>query len=89
MTCLTNEREIRTGRFACYGAQAVLCALLISAGGGCAAVPLATLGSVAGLSTSAVSTGREIFTLGKLDTAEMAGYPEAVVAARRAAAESF
>jgi len=55
--------------------------------GGCAAIPLATVGTVAGISTSAVSTGREIFTLGKLDDAEIAGYPETLEATRRAAAE--
>jgi hypothetical protein len=93
MALATRERELhrsRASRFTGLGAPAVLCLMLIGwAGGGCAAIPLATLGTVAGISTSALSTGREIFTLGKLDTAEMAGYPEAVVAARRAAAELY
>jgi hypothetical protein len=65
---------------------ALLCMLMLGSGG-CAAIPLATLGTVAGISTSAVSTGREIFTLGKLDTAEMADYPDAVAATRLAAAD--
>jgi len=86
---MTLLNQSRGKRFVCFWPQAVLCILLVSAGGGCAAIPLATLGTVAGISTSAVSTGREIFTLGKLDTAEMAGYPETLVAARSAAAELY
>jgi len=90
MALLTSEIDLnrsRVSRLICLGAQAVLCIVLVGAGGGCEAIPLATIGTVAGISTSAVSTGREIFTLGKLDTAEIAGYPEALVAARQAAAE--
>jgi hypothetical protein len=57
------------------------------AGGGCAALPLATLGTVAGFAATAVSTGRDVCKGGKLDTAEMAGFDDAVWAARRAAAD--
>ena len=87
---ITNERDSNPCQlrgFTRLGAPSVLFILLIAAGGGCAAIPLATLGTVAGISTSAISTGREVFTLGKLDTTELAGYPETLVAARRAAAE--
>ena len=64
------------------------CLILLPVGaGGCAAVPLATLGAVAGATASAVSTGNDIYQLGKLDTAEMARFNDAVPAARRAAAE--
>ena len=61
--------------------------LLATAGGGCAAVPLATVGTLAGVTATAVSTGTDVYQLGKLDTAELAGFHAAVGAARRAAAE--
>ena len=89
---MTNELVLNWRRLALstrHGAPAVLCILLITAAGGCAAIPLATLGTVAGISTSAISTGREVFTLGKLDTTELAGYPETLAATRRAAAEMY
>jgi hypothetical protein len=63
--------------------------LFIGAVCGCAAIPLATIGTVAGISTSAISTGREVFTLGKLDTTELAPYPQTLMAARSAAAEMY
>jgi len=81
-------RTRRMARFIFRAAFVVLVPLLVGTGG-CAAIPLATLGAVAGIGTSAISTGREVFTLGKLDTTELAGYPEALIAARQAAAELF
>jgi hypothetical protein len=53
--------------------------------GGCAALPLATLGSLVGVGASAVSTGNDIYQLGKLDTAQMASFDQAVAAAQCAA----
>ena len=40
--------------------------------GGCAALPLAALGTVIGVGASAVSTGASVYSLGKLDSAELA-----------------
>jgi hypothetical protein len=53
--------------------------------GGCAALTLATLGTIAGSAGSAISTGREVYELGKLDAAEMARFDQAVLAAQQAA----
>jgi hypothetical protein len=39
---------------------------------GCAAASIATAGTVAGLAASAVSTGADVYHLGKLDSVEMA-----------------
>jgi hypothetical protein len=60
-------------------------ALVAPLAGGCAAVPVATLGTLLGVGASAVSAGNDVFQLGKLDTAEMAAFDRAVAAARRAA----
>jgi hypothetical protein len=54
---------------------------------GCAALPVATLGPMLGVASSAVSTGSEIYQLGKLDTAEMASFEDAVLATRAAASD--
>src|SRR5207237_6838682 len=55
--------------------------------GGCAALPLAAVGAALEATSSAVSTGNDIYRLGKLDTAEMASPDDAVDAAHEAAAE--
>ena len=68
-------------------ASALLFLLLASHAGGCAAVPIAALGSVLGVTASAVSTGGDIYRLGKLDAVEVATFDEAVEAAYLAAAE--
>lgn len=54
---------------------------------GCAALPVATLGTLLGVTASAVSTGTEIYQLGKLDTAEIAALGHAAEASRCAAAD--
>ena len=59
--------------------------LLALQAGGCAAIPMATLGTLAGVTASAVSTGTDIYQMGKLETAEMAPFERATEAARRAA----
>lgn len=66
---------------------ALLFFLIASHAGGCAAVPVAALGSVLGVTASAVSTGGDIYRLGKLDAVEVATFDEAVEAAYLAAAE--
>jgi hypothetical protein len=43
---------------------------------GCAAIPLATLGTVAGLTATAVSTGADVYSRGKLDSAELVSLRE-------------
>jgi hypothetical protein len=45
---------------------------------------LATLGSIAGATATAAQAGEEVYTLGKLDTAEMANFEMAVRAVRLA-----
>src|SRR5678815_1059114 len=55
--------------------------------GGCAAVPVAAVGTLAGAGASAVSTGNDIVRLGKVDTAEMASFDEVVSATRLAATD--
>ena len=55
--------------------------------GGCAALPLALIGSVTGLAASAVSTGNSVYKLGKLDTVESVHYEDAREAVRRTAAD--
>ena len=48
-------------------------------------MPLAALGTIAGAASSAASAGGEIYSLGKLDSAENARPDQAVAAARAAA----
>ena len=58
-------------------ATATLLAMAISLScGGCAAIPLAVLGTAAGIAATAVSTGADVYSLGKLDAAEMASFRE-------------
>jgi hypothetical protein len=47
-------------------------AVLLVSCGGCALIPLATLGTVLGIAGTAVATGPEVYGLGKLDRAMMA-----------------
>jgi hypothetical protein len=63
--------------------------LLLALGGpgGCAALSLATLGTIASAAGPAVSTGQEVFSMGKLDTAEMQRADDVALAARKAAIE--
>jgi hypothetical protein len=60
---------------------------LALSGSGCATLTLATLGTIAGTAGSAISTGKEVYGLGKLDAAEMARLDQMVAAANLAAAD--
>ena len=57
------------------------------ASGGCAAVPLAAAGTLAGLAATSVDTGAGLYSLGKLDTAELATFDDLFAATRAAGAE--
>jgi hypothetical protein len=63
--------------------------LVIMCGGGlscgCAAIPVATAGTLASIAATGVSTGSDLYKMGKLDTAELARVDEFVAAAHRAA----
>lgn len=54
---------------------------------GCAALPLASLGTLSGIAFSAVSTGKDVYQLGKLDSAEMTTMEQALQAGRDAGEE--
>lgn len=62
-----------------------MCLPLLS---GCAGVTLATLGSIAGATATAAQAGEEVYTLGKLDSAETANL-EAVARAVRQAGDDL
>jgi hypothetical protein len=64
---------------------AILAVSVAAGTGGCATLTLATLGTLAGAAGSAISTGREVYGLGKLDAAEMARLDQALVATHQAA----
>lgn len=53
--------------------------------GGCGILSLATLGTVASAAAPAVSAGQELYSMGKLDTAEMQRANDVALAARKAA----
>lgn len=55
--------------------------------GGCGILSLATLGTIAGAAGPAVSAGQELYSMGKLDTAEMQRADDVALAARKAALE--
>lgn len=55
--------------------------------GGCAAIPLSAIGSIASLGNSSVTVGRDSYFFGKLTTAEMCTYDAARAAVRAAAAD--
>ncbi len=55
--------------------------------GGCALIPVATLGAVFDIAGAAVSTGPAVYAAGKLDTAFMADSSQVEDAVRRAAAD--
>ena len=54
---------------------------------GCAAVPIAVLGTALGVGATAVSTGASVYSLGKLNSAELATADQVRHAAEQAAAE--
>jgi hypothetical protein len=59
--------------------------ITLSLCGGCALIPLSTLGSLASLGNSSVTEGRDAFFFGKLKSAEMASFDQARRAVRAAA----
>jgi hypothetical protein len=62
-------------------------AILLSACSGCALIPLATLGTVLGVASTAASTAPEVYELGKLDVALRADDGKCRRAVRLAAAD--
>jgi hypothetical protein len=55
--------------------------------GGCATAAVVSAGTMVGLAASAVSTGADVYRMGKLDAADEARFDEWVAAVRAAAAE--
>jgi hypothetical protein len=55
--------------------------------GGCEIITLATVSTVLDIAGTAITSGPEVFSMGKLDTALMADYGEIQKAVRRAAGE--
>jgi uncharacterized protein DUF3568 len=64
-----------------------LSASFLLACGGCELLPIATLGAVFGIAGTAVSTGTEVYSAGKLDSAFRADAGDCRRAVRRAAAD--
>jgi Protein of unknown function (DUF3568) len=71
-----------TTRYACL----MVLMLLPLASSGCVTATLVTAGTVIGAASSAVSTGADVYRLGKLDTAVMATYNDSREAVREATA---
>jgi hypothetical protein len=67
------------------GVLLILIVLLVS--GGCAAASVATVGSIAGIAASSISTGAEIYNLGKLDAVEMDRFEDCDTAVRLAVSD--
>src|SRR5580704_971684 len=59
--------------------------LLPLVAGGCVAAPVVAAGAAVEAASSAVSTGTDVYRLGKLDTAVMANYDDSREAVRQAA----
>ena len=55
--------------------------------GGCTTAAVASAGTMVGFAASAVSTGADVYRLGKLDSADEARFDEWIVAVRAAAAD--
>jgi hypothetical protein len=55
--------------------------------GGCAGIPIAAAGTVAGLAATTVDTGSALYKMGKLDTADLATFDEVISATRTAGDE--
>ena len=62
-------------------------AALCCAGGGCTTAAVASAGTMVGLAASAVSTGADVYRLGKLDSADEARFDDWVIAVHTAATE--
>ncbi|CAN5512891.1 hypothetical protein BH10PLA1_BH10PLA1_18140 [soil metagenome] len=54
---------------------------------GCAAAALTSAGTVAGITATAISTGADVYHLGKLDSVELARFPEMIAAVHATAAD--
>jgi hypothetical protein len=70
--------------------RAITCLLLLcvpSLAGGCATAAVATAGTMVGLAASAISTGSDVYRLGKLDSADLATRDDWLAAVRAAAAD--
>jgi hypothetical protein len=65
----------------------VVGAALASCAGGCAEVSIAAVGTTAGIAASAISTGGDVYRLGKLDTADEIHYDQWVAACRAGAGD--
>jgi len=84
-SCFQVWRRPGAGSIARSAAGVLACLFLAGSGGGCAGLTAATIGTVAGVAASAVSTGTDLYRLGKLDTAEMSHFEETVEAVRQSA----
>jgi hypothetical protein len=80
----TLSRRLDRYSFRCF--SLLLLTLLPLTGAGCVTASLVTAGTVVGAATAAVSTGADVYRLGKLDTAVMANYDDTREAVREAAA---
>jgi hypothetical protein len=76
---------IQTGRS--IGQRAAISAILLSTCGGCALIPLATVGAVVDIAGTAASAGPAVYKAGKLDTAFIADSIVVEAAVRAAAAD--
>ena len=76
----------RLGRHTLRSACLLVISLLLLAEGGCVIAPVVAAGAVVGAASSAVSTGNDVYRLGKLDTAVMANYDDSREAVREMAA---
>src|SRR5205085_1586208 len=54
---------------------------------GCAAFTVATAGTLVGIAASSISTGADIYQLGKLDAVEMDTFDDCIAAVRLAASD--
>ena len=75
---------------AAAAAALACCAIVVAGGvGGCATATVAAAGSAVGLAASAISTGGDIYRLGKLDAADEARYHEWIAACRAAVSKQL
>jgi hypothetical protein len=86
------DRQIDKALIGPLGKYAVRCYCLLMlmllplVAGGCVAAPVVAAGAALEAASSAVSTGTDVYRLGKLDTAVMASYDDSREAVRQAAA---
>lgn len=69
------------------GGGAALAIVGLIGAGGCATAAVATAGTLAGIAASAVSTGADVYRMGKLDSADQARFNQWIACARAAAAD--